>query len=310
MKKKHMFYGKVNIEVEGLNHAKLIENLRASSVVKGVESKARSLSFWCYEKDEIKIIAILKHMCYNYKILKRKGIAPALARVFARVGVVVGIVISVALLVLYPRMVLSLDVNDSDFESQTKEIMSEEGVKQFGFLWSLDCGKLEAKLLALDGISYAKVTRQGTSIVVQLERELPKPELLLESGKAVKSKKRATVTRTIVYAGTAVVKYGQIVEVGEVLIDGYILVGEEKVNSYASGEVYGKIYIERKVFFAKEEWQDDVGRVEQQERTSQLMVESTFTNGEIVTDKWFAHKTTEEGYIVTVTLECEVKISG
>ncbi|HKL94413.1 MAG TPA: sporulation protein YqfD, partial [Clostridia bacterium] len=294
----------------GLNHARLFEKLRSVSAIFGASSQARSLSFWCREKDERKIIAILDELLYNYKILERKGIAPTLARVVSRVGIIAGILISIAMLVLYPHLVLSISINNTKYEAQTMEILQSMGAAKQGFLWSLDCGGIEEKLLALKGISYAKVTRQGTAIIVELQQELPPPEFLLKSGYTVKSTRQATITRTIVYSGTAVVKYGDVVNVGEVLIDGFILVGEESVATHASGEVFGKIYIERSVFFPKSEWQNTIGRVEQQEKTAQLKIESTLYRGEIVTDKWFIHKETTDGYIVTVRLECEVKISG
>lgn len=303
-------FGKVKFEVEGLNHARLFEKLRKVSSINRASSRGRLFSFWCKEKDERKIIAILDDLMYNYKILKKNGISPVLARVFARVGVILGIVVSIATLVTYPRFVLSITVNDKKYEAQAMEIMQEMGATRYGFLWSLDCANIEQKLLKLDGVSYAKVIRQGTAIAVEIQRELPPPELLLQSGYVVKSKKLATVTRTVVYSGTAVVKYGDIVKVGEVLIDGYILVGEEKVRTHASGEVFGKLYIERKVYFPKSEWGEPIGRVEQQQKTAQLKVESTLTSGEIVTDKWFTHAETPDGYTVTVKLECEVKISG
>jgi len=303
-------FGKIKFFVEGLNHARLIEKLRKTARLFDVKSNAKSLIFWCAKKDKDKIIAKLNELCYNFTILEEKGLSFALKHTVARAGVILGVALSVILTVLYPKLVLYISVNDEGLRDQTISVLQEAGVSQNKLIWTIDAEGISKRLMALDGVSYAKVTRRGTSVEVELRRELLPPEFLFESGKKVVSVRTAVVTRAVVFSGTAVVKYGDVVKPGDTLIDSYFTVRDERMPTVASGEVYGKVYIQNSVYFAKSEWSGEIGRKEQQEKTAQLLTEAKLTQGEIVTDKWFTHRETSDGYIVTVKLECEVKISG
>lgn len=308
-KKRRSLFSNVKIEVTGLNHARLLEKLRKIATLKDIKSESKTVSFWCAKKDESKIIALLNELCYNYVILERTGFAHNLTRIFARAGIFLGIIISLFLIAVYPRIVLSVSVNDPAYKEQAIKVLSDFGVKQFDFVWKVDLEGISNKLASLEGVSYAKATRQGTALYIEIQSELEPPEFLFESGHTVVSKRVATVTRVVVYSGTATVKYGDIVRVGDVLIDGYFTVREQRIDTTASGEVFGKVYAQKTYFFEKADWEGKIAMKEQQERTAQLLMESTLTHGEVVTQKWFEHTENEIGYFVKVRLECEVKIN-
>lgn len=68
------------------------------------------------------------------------------------------------------------------------------------------------------------------------------------NGKGVTASKRAVVTRVIAESGTAVKKYGDVVDVGDTLIEGYIEYGDSKIPVEARGYAFGKVYLKRTRF--------------------------------------------------------------
>ena len=95
---------------------------------------------------------------------------------------------------------------------------------------------------------------------VFVKQELEGEEFFEVDGFPLTAKKRAVVTRVIVTGGTAVVKYGYVVEGGDLLIDGYVEYGEERLPVRASGEVFGKVYYQKKLFFADTTYVKTYGR--------------------------------------------------
>lgn len=93
----------------------------------------------------------------------------------------------------------------------------------------------------------------GTHINVVYKTALKKEYFVASNSKSVVAKKRAVVTRVIVEGGTAVCKYGDVVEVGDALIDGYIEYGDNKIPVEAKGYAFGKVYYKRTKFFARVE---------------------------------------------------------
>lgn len=144
---------------------------------------------------------------------------------------------AVCALTLYPRFVVKVEA--SGITPSAREILTAYGIEEGNFLWSLDEGAVAGELLKLDGVAFAEVTRRGTRVYVTLAPELEADSYVSLSGGAVTASRAATVTRIIVFGGTAAVEVGDTVERGQVLILDSLTVREENIPSSASGEVYG-----------------------------------------------------------------------
>ncbi|NLZ25661.1 MAG: hypothetical protein GX891_04285 [Clostridiales bacterium] len=231
-----------HFEVEGETLSRLVREITSNVFVCDLKIKGKKLCFSCKLNDEPKCVAILKELCYNYTIIRRSGLASFLRFLAKRLGIIAGIAVSFVITVLFNFFIADIDVGEEEYKAKAESILSDSGVKRGKFLFNIDYDALQLKLLELEGISYAKVERAGTKIVVTIKRELPPPDILPAPSGSVKCAKRAVFSRAIVFFGTLVPKKGDIVERGDVLIGNYIMVGEEKVPSQASGEVYGYCY--------------------------------------------------------------------
>ncbi|MDE6303111.1 MAG: sporulation protein YqfD, partial [Clostridia bacterium] len=199
-------------------------------------------------------------LCYDYKIIGVKGTLPLAVGAAARLGFAAGLIAVLAAVCIFPQFVTRVSVRtadgayeqsiDSALNASIESILSSHGVRTGKWLPRLDIASVEKSLLALDGVSYASVQRRGTHIDVRIKQEQPNDYLVEVYGSEVKSKKVAVVTRVIVEGGTAAVKYGDVVKVGDTLIDGYTMFGDDKLEVEAKGVVYGKVYYKKTVFFA------------------------------------------------------------
>lgn len=217
--------------------------------VRGVEGAGGELvMFSVPSRDRAKVVAILESLCYNYTIIKEEGVILTPLRALGRAGVVAGICVSAVLLGLYPNFVLEVDYV-GDVSDEVRQAVADSGVRQWAFLPAFDSDALEEKLFLLDGVSYASVDKLGTRVRVEVRAEREGEHFVGVGGDALTATRRATVTRVIVYSGTALVGYGDVVEAGETLIAPYVVSGEDEIPCPASGEVFGMTYREKRLFF-------------------------------------------------------------
>lgn len=239
----------VVIKIECPNVGKLLGAVGGICRVKVVATQKESVTVQAPSKHCGKIIDLLDKLCYTYRIIKVKGILPYAHAFLTRGGIIAGIVLSVAALAIYPCFITKVDVSGT-LNAQTADILNAYGIYSGAFAPSLDCKAVENELRAADGIAFASVERRGAHVYVTLKPELAPDDYVDIAGNPVKATKRAVVTRVIVNGGTAVVKYGDVVNVGDVLIDAYTLMGEEKLPVPAGGMAYGKVYYEYSEFFS------------------------------------------------------------
>lgn len=248
--------GQTRIFVKGKSSVRVLVAISKICRVEDVAIESDGVGFYIPSKVCGKIIALLDNLCYDYKIVNNKGILPFALRALARAGLSIGIALGIVLISIYPNFVTRVTVTgingqqlDNALITKINGILESHGVAEGKWLVGLDADDLRKQLLALDGISYAGVERRGTHVDVTVAKEMDAEQFIGVKGSKVVATKLATVTRVIVEGGTAEVKYGDVVRVGDTLIDGYVLYGDDKVEVEARGTVYGKIYYSSTRFF-------------------------------------------------------------
>lgn len=250
--------GKTQIEVRGGNAQKALTAISKISKVEKVESTKEYTRFFVESKQCHKIIALLQNLCYDYKIINIVGVSSSIFRAFARTGIFTGIAASVCAVLIYSSFVTRVSVrcegaSDYALNAQIDGILKEYGAVEGARVKSFDADELENAISSLDGVTFVSVDKIGTHINVVYKTALKKENFVSANPQSVVAKKRAVVTRVIVEGGTAVCKYGDVVEVGDTLIDGYIEHGDNKIPVEAKGYAFGKVYYKRTKFFARVE---------------------------------------------------------
>ena len=259
MRKLAAGHGDTVIFVKGKNGVRVLGALSKICSVRNVAILHDGIRFEVPSKHRSEIIALLNNLCYDYKVLKNIGALPFAINTLARLGFAVGIIVVVVGVAIFSQFVTRVSVStvdgvqqsiDGALNGQILDILSSHGASEGKWLPRIDCGSVEKELLALDGVAYASVQRRGTHIEVQIKRELQNDYLVEVVGSAVRAKKVAVVTRVIVEGGTAAVDYGDVVRIGDTLIDGYVTYGDDRLDVEAKGIVYGKVYHKKTVFFS------------------------------------------------------------
>ncbi len=246
-------FGWTEVEILSKGAHKVLPILSENFLVRIVKTDKDSCTVAVKSKHLSQVIAILNKLCYDYKIIKIIGVVPTLIRSLSRLGVGVGIAIVAVAFVICSTFVtrVSVDgVREPALRQQIVTLLEENGVKRGGKVGEISLDELSQMILALDGVAFASVKRSGGHVSVYVREELPPAEIVEFSNAGVVAKKRAVVTRVIVDGGTAVVGYGDVVSTGDTLIAGYTEYGDEKIPVEAVGEAYGKVYHQKKLYFA------------------------------------------------------------
>lgn len=244
--------GKTRILVYGKNSVRAAHAISKTYRVENIVNKKEGVEFSVQSKHCDKIIALLDNLCYSYKIVKVYGILPKSLLILSRAGLFVGLALAIVAMCVYPTFITRVSVNcigDVTLnESTIDDILSSFGISEGGKVYKADIDGARYGLLALDRVTFASIERCGTHFKVTIKAV--DDDILADiAGSSVVAKKQAVVERIIVESGTAVKKYGDVVKPGDVLIDGYIEYGDEKIPVQASGYAYGKVYYKKSVFF-------------------------------------------------------------
>ena len=216
-------FGKTQIEIYGENAVKALSAISKIAKVEKVAVGKQSTSIFVESKQCHKIIALLQNLCYDYKIINIGGVSPAIFRSLTRAGLIVGIVLVAVAVWIYSSFVTRVSVrcegaSDYALNAEISGILKEYGLKEGARLKSLDKSALEKAIMSLDGVAFASVSSNGTHVNVSYKTALKKEGFVQGNGKGVIASKRAVVTRVIAESGTAVKKYGDVVDVGDTLI--------------------------------------------------------------------------------------------
>lgn len=198
----------------------------------------------------------LREFNRKYEITKKKGIGFFFSEAKKRIGAIAGLVFFVVAVTIYSLCVFNVEIKGSKFIS--KEVISEkiaENLKLPLFNADIDTKMLEREIMSLEGISSASVEKRGTKILVVVLEELPKTSIedIRAGFVPIKSKYDSVITRMFVTCGTPLVKEGQPVQKGQLLIAPYLMKDEKTtVESKAGGEIYGKVWFKKTKTFHPE----------------------------------------------------------
>ena len=189
--------------------------------------------------DRKKLFAISRNMCYNIRILKYIGKVSLLKKALSKLGLTACFLLFTAFAFLSDGYVSKIEyLGDGEYLSpKISSLLQSKGIEENTFL-NENLKDVENSLLKeLDGVSYISLNKSGRILTVEayfaednLEvKDLKKSQIL--------STAKGKVRSLNVLSGMPKVSVGDEVNVGDVLIDGYFLKGEEKISSYALGEI-------------------------------------------------------------------------
>jgi len=222
-------------EIKGLNLDRFINTVKKRGItLYNVKKQSNKCVYITVSyQDDPKFFAIGKELCYNIKKIREKGKGYFLLKLVRSIGLVFGAIIFVCLAMLANDTVFSVEFSGSGsiYKHDVEQYMYEQGVKPMARFSSFNLEVIEDGILAQNPhLSFVSCIKHGSKINVNLVLATDKVETL--SGKVYKmyAPLDGQIESIKVYRGTAIKGVGETVKKGDIIVDGYAMVKDQKVE--------------------------------------------------------------------------------
>ncbi|MDE6557703.1 MAG: sporulation protein YqfD [Clostridia bacterium] len=220
----------VEFEVTASPETALKKLAKADIAVYKLKKHGSKLHFGVSQEYVEKVFAIFSHSCYNTVIRKKSAKMRLISFMKVRFGLVAGAVIFAAAAFLSGNTVLRIKVigNGAYLEEQVIAIAAECGAKEWSACRNLDAPLLQSRVMALSGVSFCSVQRDGAYLLIDVHTEEEHSSKL--DFEPLKADIDGEVYRIVAICGTAERQAGDKVAAGDVLIGAYELSEEGEGN--------------------------------------------------------------------------------
>lgn len=146
--------------------------------------------------------------------------------------------------------------SNSGIRRLLKEELDKNNVKRFSLAYSFEeLDNITKKILAdnKNNLEWVSIKKDGMKYIVRAEERIIKSEVVSDKPRDIIASKDAYITKVISSKGNVLVRQGEYVKKGTVLISGKITLYEDvKGVTSASGSVYGNVWYECTVETPKE----------------------------------------------------------
>lgn len=146
--------------------------------------------------------------------------------------------------------------SNSGIRRLLKEELDKNNVKRFSLAYSFEeLDNITKKILAdnKNNLEWVSIKKDGMKYIVRAEERIIKNEVVSDKPRDIVASKDAYITKVIGSKGNVLVRQGEYVKKGTVLISGKITLYEDvKGVTSASGSVYGNVWYECTVETPKE----------------------------------------------------------
>lgn len=243
----------VRLRVSGLSAEKLLNAAREKGIVlrKISRQKNRSLLVLLPCGQEAAFRALAEEKGFALDGRQAMGLPHLALWMKKRRGLLLGAALAAGMLLWSLGYVWQVRVeNAGPYEAEVKAFLEELNVRPGRRRSEISLLKLREKLeWRLPQVKWVRTEWQGVSLFVRLEQGVPPPETAVLTGHAdVVAAEDGVIKRLTAFAGTPVVKEGDFVRAGQVLIR-----GEEKgkqgeaVRVKAQGEASARVWVTARV---------------------------------------------------------------
>ncbi len=178
--------------------------------------------------------AIAKEMCYNIEKIGESGKGYPILALCRSVGIVVSVAVFTAVVFLISDFIFAFNFTGSGrvYEREIKNYLDSRGIKEFTRFSKIDLPRLEDEILSANkNLSFVSVQKRGNRLIVDSAISGEKVSRLDGDKYGLWANADGVVEKIKVYRGTALVKVGQAVKNGELLVDGQVVVKEQTLKT-------------------------------------------------------------------------------
>ena len=244
-----LIFGYLNIDVEGYYIERFINICKNKQIlIWNIKKKSNTKISIRVGVNEFKqICKIAKKTKCKVKIKRKKGIPFLFNKYKKRKIFLILLILILFLIFLSSNFVWNVEIkeeNNNELENISKDI-EECGLKIGTFKGNINTKEIINKIrLKRNDVAWMGIELKGTNAIVKLVKAAEKPDLIdVEEYCNIISDKAGVITKINAQNGTANVKVGDTVNIGDVLINGYM---EGKYTGiryvHAIGEIEAKVW--------------------------------------------------------------------
>ena len=262
--------GYLRINVEGYFIERFINNCLNNGIFLWIIKRKKSTNLVCNISisEFKKIKEILKKNRCKVKILKKKGLPFFINKYKKRKIFLVFLLIIFTIIITLSNFIWNINIEGLEKidKSELMQVLNENGLYTGKSKIGLDTKEIINQIrLDRDDIAWIGIELKGTNAVVKVVEADSKPEIINEEEYCnIVATKDGVITKIKAQNGTPLVKEGNLVRKGTVLVAGWF---EGKYTGtryvHANGEVQAKVwYTQTEKVYLKEQKKEETGEVE------------------------------------------------
>lgn len=255
-------FGYVRIVIEGYYIERFINICTSSKILMWNLKREKGVKLYLNVgiADYYKTIKVAKKLKCKVKIIKKKGIPFILNRYRKRKVFIVSLLVIILILYISSNYIWNIQIQIED-NANIDNIL--EDINLAGLQIGMKKNKINSEniknkiMLKRNDISWIGINVKGTNAIVKIVKSKEAPEIIDEKEYSnIIAKKSGTITKIIAQNGTAMVKQGDNVQEGQILIEGTMegkYTGTRYVHSLGEVEAIVKYTKTEKIYYKKEE---------------------------------------------------------
>ena len=237
--------GKTRFHIKGLNQEKMLNKISKETPVFELERLSKKESTFCVEYSKTKDVKS-KLLADGFEIVSQRqsGVVPMLACAAKKYGVVVAVFLSFFLFLFQYQYVWQYDVIGTSFLSKN-EVVSFVKDNFSNKKNQIETKEIENALSHnFEEISFVSCIIRGQTLVLNIKEKLL-PEEIFGQFRPIFAQKSGKITQINLVSGTLLVKVGDFVKEGDVLVEPFVIDSSgEKRKVEANAEIFAEVYNE------------------------------------------------------------------
>ncbi|SHF07373.1 sporulation protein YqfD [Clostridium fallax] len=232
--------GNIKIQIRTLKPEGFI-NLLWNNGVNVKKAKRLDISTMILEidiSDYQKVKELSKRIGCKIEVIEKKGPITYIFKLKKEKGLIIGVIVFVLIIVILNRFLWGIEIETERYLSpfEVRQQLKELGVTPGISKSKIDVYEVEKKLENINSeIMWIRARLEGATLKVKIEEKVNPPEIIKnQSADNIVAKMDGEVVRVYTTSGTAMVKPGDVIKKGQILIEGI----EGNVGGFTEGGEY------------------------------------------------------------------------